>query len=145
MLGEKQNDKSHFPLKYCCFCRITLIEGRRRPRRMLTVAATPWKTQLFFLTQQMLSQTNYHMEIFYYFLIIRWACENCMLIESGKSPANKIHGILRLEKALAFWNHVTWDRNNDSDSGFCDLPPGDSQKNKEGRGAGGERAIVSRK
>lgn len=54
-----------------------------------------------------------------------------MLIESGKSPANKIHGILRLEKALAFWNHVTWDRNNDSDSGFCDLPPGDSQKKKE--------------
>lgn len=68
-----------------------------------------------------------------------------MLIQSGKSPANKIHGILRLEKALAFWNHVTWDRNSDSDSGFYDLPPGDSQKNKEGRGAGREREIVSRK
>lgn len=68
-----------------------------------------------------------------------------MLIESGKSPANKIHGILRVEKALAFWNHVMWDRNNDSDSGFCDLSPGDSQKNKGGRGAGRERAIVNRK
>lgn len=68
-----------------------------------------------------------------------------MLIQSGKSPANKIHGILRLEKTLAFWNHVTWDRNNDSDSDFYDLPPCDSQKNKEGSGAGREREIVSRK
>lgn len=67
-----------------------------------------------------------------------------MLIESGKSPANKIHGILRLEKALAFWNYVMWDRNNDSDSVII-FPPVDSQKTKEGRGAGRERAIVRRK
>lgn len=86
-------------MKYCCFYRNILIEGRRQQIQMHIVAVTPWKTQLFFLTQQMLSQTNHHMETFYYFLIIRWACENYMLIESGKYPANIISWKFKTKKS----------------------------------------------
>lgn len=85
------------------------------------------------------------MEIFYYFFIIRWVCENYMLIEFGKYLVNIILWKFKIKKSVCYFELCYVGRSNDLYIGFCEFFFWWFLEEKRRRGGGREGVIVGRK